>query len=918
MAKQLMPSAALLPRASDVQLNEEQMLKLSLFAKLTKKPSLEKYPGALMLRRYKKGEVIFTQGDPGWTAFYILTNEDILSIGQQPMQTIADVSFDDWASIAEVSISEFELNEAQERDRMLREAVRNKDAEAERKLRDVATVYLANLKHGVSVSRKPGLLGGQVRPATPLRNQMNQTVFIPKGGLGSAEDYEMQKATLYEGELFGEASCMYRTPRSATIRATRDCYMLEMLRNILDQLRKNDKAYKAKMDEIFKQRILQLHLRKLSIFRDLNDKQFATIKDKVELITVEPGACICDENERPESMFIVRGGLVKVLRNSTSLVGRDNLGRLAALATKIRQGAEQTKTPLAKLWSYFKPEIQAILKDETRKSYTHEEQNEIQYAINDILKNPKFGQEAEFKEVLLQPGFREQVADLPAKQKEWNDQHVRRFNRVVLNTILGDVLEASSGRVEYILSYLSQGEVVGEGGLVTGEPRGATCIAHSHPNHQGEVELVKISKEAFDKMADSYPIIKDRIKEEVKKRREMAAQVVQKPIWDEGANQVQLSTGFEKLGLIQGQKLMLIDLDRCTRCDECVKACVNAHDDGRSRLFLDGPRFGKYLVPMTCRSCLDPVCMIGCPVASIHRGDNRQIVIENWCIGCALCAEQCPYGSIQMHDVGVIPVGSHQWRYMPASAVKSDSWFQPQFKDTGWLGGATPFHNDRDMNESLADVHASINRAKPFLSNQPVLFRHPFTLKEVNAGTQFRMEIVATSDELSVWINGQEIKPDSEKKGKREYNLPKRAVLDAPSADADMPMGEKDNSPWQTLRGAKTMSATAKPKASKPPKLVIPPAMFVKGVNVLAVRVVPKGGSTDVLFDARLDEVKKPQIPTEVDAEVAEEITEKQVTQKAVVCDLCSPFPGQIPACVHACPHEAAMRVDARSEFPVH
>src|SRR5207248_6179767 len=100
----------------------------------------------------------------------------------------------------------------------------------------------------------------------------------------------------------------------------------------------------------------------------------------------------------------------------------------------------------------------------------------------------------------------------------------------------------------------------------------------------------------------------------------------------------------EQLGLVQGQRLMLIDLDRCTRCDECVRACVATHDDGRSRLFLDGPRFGKFLVPTACRSCLDPVCMIPCPVASIHRGDNREIIIEPWCIGCSACADSCPYG----------------------------------------------------------------------------------------------------------------------------------------------------------------------------------------------------------------------------------------------------------------------------------
>jgi Fe-S-cluster-containing hydrogenase component 2 len=106
---------------------------------------------------------------------------------------------------------------------------------------------------------------------------------------------------------------------------------------------------------------------------------------------------------------------------------------------------------------------------------------------------------------------------------------------------------------------------------------------------------------------------------------------------------------FDELGLAWGQSLMVIDLDRCTRCNECVKACVDAHDDGRTRLYLDGPRFeNKYLIPVTCRKCLDPVCMIGCPVGAINRGGSGEIQIADHCIGCSKCADQCPYGSIQM------------------------------------------------------------------------------------------------------------------------------------------------------------------------------------------------------------------------------------------------------------------------------
>src|SRR5438876_12330325 len=80
MAKQLMPRAELEPRDSDVKVTDEQFLKISLFARLKRKPSLDKFPGAMVLRRYRKGEVIFRQGEAGWTAFYILTSEDLLAI----------------------------------------------------------------------------------------------------------------------------------------------------------------------------------------------------------------------------------------------------------------------------------------------------------------------------------------------------------------------------------------------------------------------------------------------------------------------------------------------------------------------------------------------------------------------------------------------------------------------------------------------------------------------------------------------------------------------------------------------------------------------------------------------------------------------------------------------------------------------
>ena len=40
-------------------------------------------------------------------------------------------------------------------------------------------------------------------------------------------------------------------------------------------------------------------------------------------------------------------------------------------------------------------------------------------------------------------------------------------------------------------------------------------------------------------------------------------------------------------GLIHGESVLLIDLQTCTRCDECVRGCANAHG-GEPRFIREG------------------------------------------------------------------------------------------------------------------------------------------------------------------------------------------------------------------------------------------------------------------------------------------------------------------------------------------
>ena len=219
-----------------------------------------------MVRRFHKGEVVCRQGEPGWTAFYILTSEDVLKLLEAlPKESLP------------------------ERERRGLEAEGRRPADARRRLGGGVRAAHRGLRLPDAGPPRAGEEAGLVvpavrrRPAGPARRPLS----IPIDGPTDLK-YDDPKATLREGELFGEMSCFYRTPRSATVVADRDCYVLEMLRNILDQLKK-DVKFKKRLDDDYRKRTLDLQVRNIPLFQDLGDDLLAKIRDKAELKTYVAG-----------------------------------------------------------------------------------------------------------------------------------------------------------------------------------------------------------------------------------------------------------------------------------------------------------------------------------------------------------------------------------------------------------------------------------------------------------------------------------------------------------------------------------------------------------------------------------------------------------------------------------------------------
>jgi len=426
------------------------MLAIPIFAGCPEK-LLQRNQGAVVRRTYEPGDIICREGEQGSTAFYMLEGE--------------------------------------------------------------AEVYLeAPVAHLEGRPKRSGFLGGirtflqSLVASEPEAGVAPRTIPIDAPvDLSTAEPL----AVLRANELFGEMTCLSLYPRSATVRARTRVVALEMLRNILDILKRGSKNFKEQLERNYKERSLSSHLKGLPLFAELTEEFIEGLKERVELVSFDPGEVICKQGDEADRLYLIRIGFVKVSQES--------------------------------------------------------------------------------------PGG------------------------------------------EVILTYLHRGDYFGEIGLLGAGHRTATCTALDR------VEVVSIDKQDFEGMIAEFPAIGASMRETAERHLAQNAQRMSR------LRTLPVDT-FLAQGLMGAQSLLLIDLDKCTRCDDCVRACAASHDNV-TRLIRDGLRFSKYLVPTSCRSCHDPLCMIGCPVGSIRRRETLEIIIEDWCIGCSLCARNCPYGNINMHEI---------------------------------------------------------------------------------------------------------------------------------------------------------------------------------------------------------------------------------------------------------------------------
>lgn len=116
---------------------------------------------------------------------------------------------------------------------------------------------------------------------------------------------------------------------------------------------------------------------------------------------------------------------------------------------------------------------------------------------------------------------------------------------------------------------------------------------------------------------------------------------------------------------------MIIDLDKCTGCGNCMAACkvenniaiVNPDEANKGRVMFwmdiithfegDYPNIKVSRIPKPCFHCDNPPCTRVCPVHSTYKNEEGLIgQVYHRCIGCRYCMVACPYNAkvFNWHD----------------------------------------------------------------------------------------------------------------------------------------------------------------------------------------------------------------------------------------------------------------------------
>lgn len=148
------------------------------------------------------------------------------------------------------------------------------------------------------------------------QNQLDTRVFILVIGEMDVSQGEGESRSilskLHRGDLFGEISALFKTPRVSDVIATKPSVLLEIPGEILEKIVTSRSELLDMVLELYKQRVTDTAIRSVAAFRGLDENIINKLIAESALVSIPAGGLLVEEGESGDALYVIIHGMARV------------------------------------------------------------------------------------------------------------------------------------------------------------------------------------------------------------------------------------------------------------------------------------------------------------------------------------------------------------------------------------------------------------------------------------------------------------------------------------------------------------------------------------------------------------------------------------------------------------------------------
>lgn len=148
------------------------------------------------------------------------------------------------------------------------------------------------------------------------QNQLDTRVFILVIGEMDVSQGEGESRSilskLRRGDLFGEISALFKTPRVSDVIATKPSVLLEIPGEVLEKIVSSRSELLDAVLQMYKERVTDTAIRSVSAFRGLKEDIIQKLITESSILSIPAGGILVKEGEAGDALYVIIHGMARV------------------------------------------------------------------------------------------------------------------------------------------------------------------------------------------------------------------------------------------------------------------------------------------------------------------------------------------------------------------------------------------------------------------------------------------------------------------------------------------------------------------------------------------------------------------------------------------------------------------------------